>query len=178
MAYFYLVSSLPLLKLGEEPPVSSEEFFRSCDGVLSESDYADMRCILEGRLDDATSDFVQKWRDMDTQLRNMLARERAADRKLDPSPYIKSHNGYEIVMDQAAEQAMSMDNPLDRELFLDRTRWHQLDELALDDDFGAGAVFAFALKLKIVERWAAMDTDTGNLRVEKILEHYMETVEI
>ena len=42
-----------------------------------------------------------------------------------------------------------------------RLRWTLLDELALSPPFGFQAVLAYALKLRLAEKWAAMDGAEG-----------------
>jgi hypothetical protein len=59
---------------------------------------------------------------------------------------------------------MELDDPLDRELALDRLRWTLLDELAVAAPFGLQAVLAYGLKLRLAEKWAAMD-ETEGLRI-------------
>jgi hypothetical protein len=50
---------------------------------------------------------------------------------------------------------------LERELVLDRHRWALLDEAASQAAFGVKAVFAYALKLRIVEKWSALSDAAG-----------------
>jgi len=61
----------------------------------------------------------------------------------------------------AAERAMGLDDPLERELLLDSLRWTLLEELAAFPPFGFQAVLAYALKLRLAEKWAAMDEAEG-----------------
>ena len=60
---------------------------------------------------------------------------------------------------------MDVEDPLERELALDRHRWALLDEMAAAPPFGVQAVFAYALKLRIVEKWAALSDEAEGLRV-------------
>jgi hypothetical protein len=56
---------------------------------------------------------------------------------------------------------MAAPDPLERELLLDRHRWALLDEAASQPAFGVQAVFAYALKLRIVEKWTALSERRG-----------------
>ena len=56
-----------------------------------------------------------------------------------------------------------------REQALDRCRWHVVEELALPDPFGLAAVLAFAIKLRIAERWAALNETVGERKVEDFI---------
>ncbi len=72
--------------------------------------------------------------------------------------------GYDARCESVAERAMELDDPLERELALDRLRWTLLDELAVSQAFGFQAVLAYGLKLRLAEKWAAMD-ETEGLRI-------------
>jgi hypothetical protein len=72
--------------------------------------------------------------------------------------------GYDARCVTVAERAMELDDPRDRELTLDRLRWALLDELAVAAPFGLQAVLAYGLKLRLAEKWAAMD-ETEGLRI-------------
>jgi hypothetical protein len=66
--------------------------------------------------------------------------------------------------------AFTRTNPLEQEAELDRARWSQADELALTAPFGFAGVFAFAIKLRIAERWAGLDDSAGQSKVEEFIE--------
>jgi hypothetical protein len=51
--------------------------------------------------------------------------------------------------------------PLERERALDRVRWNLLDELAGFDPFDSATALAYALKLRITERWHAVSDERG-----------------
>lgn len=177
MAYYYLVASLPPLELGKGVPFTPESFYESCYGVVSEDDYEDMRRVLDDKLSETVHPFLRDWYDRETQLRNALARERASKRKTDAAPFLRAHGGWEAQAEKAATQAMSMENPLERERHLDRFRWDTLDEMALDPPFGAGVVFAFLLKLQIAVRWVGMTEERGGERAESTLKDYTKRAE-
>ena len=40
MAYYYLLSSLPMLKAHDDMPLSYDEFLAACRGALTDSKYA------------------------------------------------------------------------------------------------------------------------------------------
>ncbi len=69
-----------------------------------------------------------------------------------------------------AARAMALDDPLERELLLDRHRWELLDAVAAFPAFGVQAVFAYALKLRLVEKWSAMSEDAGLAVAREIVE--------
>lgn len=60
-----------------------------------------------------------------------------------------------------AKSAFEMDNPLDAELTLDRARWGILDELVGVNLFGPNTIYAYLLKLQLLERKQRIDAAKG-----------------
>jgi len=56
---------------------------------------------------------------------------------------------------------------------IDNLRWEVLDEMTTFSYFSAEAVFAFFIKLTIVERWMALDPETGIEKRDRLLEELM-----
>lgn len=163
--YTYLVASLPTLVLGEAPPFRGEEFLFRLQGVLDEEERAQAAAILEGR-PVSGSPFADAWQARETQLRNAVARARAAARTLELRGSMRPHEGFDVGIAQMVTDAFGRSDPLERELELDRCRWHTADDLARSEIFGLAPVLAFAAKLRIAERWSAMTDEAGRERVE------------
>lgn len=53
---------------------------------------------------------------------------------------------------------------------IDDLRWEMLDEMTIASHFRAETVFAFFIKLTIVERWLALDPISGKERLERLLD--------
>ena len=164
MEYVYLVASLPTLELTTAPRIPAAELLRSSSGVLRPDHWEDLRAVLEDRPHDVRAAELAPYLDADTQLRNAVARLRAAraGAAYDAGPHPVA--GYDARCASVAERAMELDDPLERELALDRLRWTLLDELAVSQAFGFQAVLAYGLKLRLAEKWAAMD-ETEGLRI-------------
>ena len=161
MEYVYLVASLPTLALTAAPRISSDSLLASSAGVLRPDHWEDLRAIVEDRPQDVRGSELRPYRDADTQLRDALARIRAARAGAAYDPGAHAYGGYDVRCVDAAERALELDDPLERELLLDGLRWTLLGELALSPPFGFQAVLAYALKLRLAEKWAAMDEAEG-----------------
>lgn len=161
MEYVYLVASLPTLALTAAPRMSSDALLASSAGVLRADHLEDLRAIVEDRPQDVRASELKPYWDADTQLRDALARIRAA--RAGASYDVRSHpfGGFDARCVSAAERAWELDGPLERELLLDGLRWTLLGELAASPPFGFQAVLAYALKLRLAEKWAAMDEAEG-----------------
>lgn len=173
-AYPYLVASLPTLSLEAPPPFTPEEFRFQCQGVLSGADLAELDLVLAGRAEQGRTAFARAWAAADAQIRNAVARTRAAKLGVEAKEYLRAHPGYVVWLDREVAAALSRANPQVRELELDAARWTFVDNLARADAFGLPAVLAFAVKLMLVSRWATMDETVGRERLEELVDQLEE----
>ncbi|MCX7886942.1 MAG: DUF2764 domain-containing protein [Verrucomicrobiae bacterium] len=160
MNYYYVIASLPMLFFGEPPPFSAAEWRRQLRGVLSDEDLAQVEAFLDQRPLPGNR-FYEQWQLRIIQLQNAIARARAARLGVEVHPYLKEHPGFDVAIQNAVTHAFTKDNPLEREMELDRCRWQIADELARPHPFGIERLFAFALQLRIAERWAALREEAG-----------------
>ena len=170
MAYPYLVASLPSLALDQDAPWSPEEFYHYCENLLSPSDLRDLRRIVDDKPNAVADPAVRRWLSIETQLRNALARVRAARAGVDAAPYQRPYTGFDVRTERAAVEAMGAADPLERELILDKHRWQLLEEMVGLDSFGAAAVFSYALRLRIAQKWQSLTEEKGRAVVEGIVE--------
>jgi hypothetical protein len=104
------------------------------------------------------SDFINCWRNWERTLRLNLARHRAAR--------IKREGGveapeYPADAAAAAKAAVSMDSPLEAELFLDKARWDAIEAFQGLNYFGRNTIYAYLLKLLLMERRSLLKTEEG-----------------
>jgi hypothetical protein len=161
MEYVYLVTSLPQLELANAPPFTSAELLFSCGGVLRQDHWEDLRAIAEERPRDVRTSEARRLVGAETQLRHALARIRAQRAGVEYAAPAQRRAAFDTRADEAAARAMAVDDPLAREMLLDRHRWAFLDEAARQPAFGVQAVFAYAFKLRLVEKWAALSDQRG-----------------
>jgi hypothetical protein len=166
MNHWYLVSSLPYLRFGEKPSTSRAAFLTACAGWLAEADVAVLQAVFENRCP-PDSDIARQWWTGEVELRNAVVRVRAKNRGVDAGRFIKPHDGFNVSIEKMVTDAFTRANPLEQEAELDRARWALADELALTAPFGFAGILAFAVKLRIAERWAAMDEAAGQANVEE-----------
>jgi hypothetical protein len=169
LKYYYLVASLPSLVIGEPPPFDSASLSARFANVLSKEDVEELQRVVDGRVEDGASGFSKRWTDTETQIRNAIVRIRAAKYTMEPGQSLRSHAGYDMSIEKNVVDAYAKANPLERELALDYFRWGRLDDLTRDDPFGFGAVLAFAVRLKMAERWAGLTEQEGLRRVDEIV---------
>jgi hypothetical protein len=170
VSHYYLVASLPTLVMGEPPPATGDDLLVRWANLLTEAELRELALAFGGRVAEGQSDFSKRWTQLETQLRNAVARVRSGKLSLEPREYLKEHTGYDTYIEKAVTDAYARPNPLERELSLDHHRWQLLDELILADRFGFPSLVAFAIKLGIAARWAAMKDEAGQARLDQTLE--------
>ncbi len=168
MNHWYLVSSLPYLRFGEKPLTSRAAFLTACTGWLTDVDVAVLEAVLENSCP-PDRDIARQWWAGEVELRDAVVRVRAKNRGADAGRFIKPHDGFNVAIEKMVTDAFTRANPLEQEIEIDRARWVLADELALSAPFGFSGILAFAVKLRIAERWAKMDEKTGQDRVEELV---------
>lgn len=169
---WYLVSSLPYLRFGEKPPMSAETFRAACVGWLTDHELAQIDTMLENR-EPPSGPASSLW-NKEVQLRDAVVRVRAKNRGIDSSPFIKPHDGFSAAIEKMVTDAFTRPDPLEQQMELDRARWTLAEELAVFQPFSFLAVLAFAVKVRIAERWAGLDETVGKENVEQFIEAALE----
>lgn len=176
MTFYYLIASLPALSLGAPPPMTVagllEDVRRLADPVTAD----ELAALVTGDGSSAYSALAARWRAAQTQLANALARTRAAQLDVDPAAHLRPHEGFSTYIEMAVLDAYAKPHPLERELSLDRFRWSLLDEWAREQPFGLEALLAYGLKLKLVERWAALTDEAGRTRLAETVKTVREAL--
>lgn len=168
MNCYYVVASLPTLALGEPPPFPSEEVSKRLANVLDPEQLMEVELFAAGREAESGHPLAAQWSEAETQIRNACAKIRAAARAVEPQRFLRPQQGHAVWLERTVTDAFSRPNPLEREMALDRCRWKVLDELTAEEPFAFDAVLAWILKLRMVERWAALREDVGRERFEHV----------
>ncbi|MBR1589203.1 MAG: DUF2764 family protein [Kiritimatiellae bacterium] len=171
MAADYLVSSLQPLALDGPPPCTAEQFLGLCRSQLPAADVAALEWLVKSEsgqdaaLGKAPSGhrILARWRDLDAQLRNAAAAERARLRRQDAAKWLRPVEGCSLYWANRAAAAFQEKDPARRERLLDQVRWDAAGELTPPAaPLSLAAVFTYAIRLGIVLRRAARDTAAGN----------------
>jgi hypothetical protein len=169
MAYYSLVASLQTLNIGDEPPFTTEEYIKNCAQWVSEREEQILRRVLLAPPDIATCPLCQAWPNIETQLRNAAARQRAQKLGIDASEFIQPHDGFSGTIEALVSDAFTHSDPIELEQALDRARWQLAEELVGEDPFSFGKVLAYGIQLKIAERWNRMDPSLGKEKLEAVI---------
>ncbi|GHU17233.1 hypothetical protein FACS1894163_07880 [Spirochaetia bacterium] len=170
MAYYYLVAQLPSLSYGQAAPMGSKAFIDLCKTALTSEDSSLLDyCTLDpwalapgigaaSAAESAAPEFFAKWYAWERTLRLNLARYRASRVKRDAPADVSD---YPADAAAAAKAASAMDSPLEAEIFLDEARWQAIEAFQGLDYFDRNTVYAYLLKLLLIERRSAFRADEG-----------------
>jgi hypothetical protein len=178
--YYFLIAQLPYLSYGPALPISLPEFKELCGEHLSKEHFAMLKhCVFgipEGNAEfkSSNSAFIDGWRKRERALMFALARVRAERLKIAGAQTVFLAENLDIDTENQAKSAAAMDNPLEAELFLDKGRWDAVESLLKTTYFGVNAVYAYMLKLLLIERRAAFRTEEGFAEYKALYASIME----
>ena len=161
MAADYLIASFPALSLDGPAPLSMERFLAACREQLG----AKTAASIEAALACAPSNHpvAERWRDLETQLRNASAAERARLAGQDPAKWRRPAEGCALYWTNRITAAFQEKDPAKRERMLDQVRWDAAGELTpAASPLSTAAAFTYAIRLAISIRRTALVTDAGN----------------
>ena len=168
---YYLVSQLPDISAAGEKsalPITEKYYRYLCSRFFDAKQIEILNKLsLEApKFPESTgSVFLDKWYDFERALRYALAQVRAQKMKKEAGSVPVSISA-DLV--QAARTAVGMDSPLSAEQFLYEFRLSVLNTLQPMDYFSADYVFAYGIRLMLLERIRKFDKEKGTDSYHKI----------
>ncbi len=175
-SYYYLIAQLPSLSYAQPAPMTSERLRELCGDLMSVQDAAVLnRCALDPEAAEAgpSSPLVEAWLAWERALRSALAKGRGQKLKRDPATLVEPPAD-ELDAIAVAKAALSMDSPLEAEFYLDRSRWEAVEKLQAGDYFDRDTVYAYMIKLLLLERKALFRVEEGFAEYKAIYASVME----
>jgi len=164
------MASLPMIELGDVPPLSMEEFRHRCIGVLDAAELSALDALLDDDCTDECDDeFVVAYRAHEIQMKNVSGRLRASAWGPEVRFTEKSFPGYDVAFAKMIQDAFAKSNPMEKEQDIDRARFWLVDSLAGVGEGTVKHVYAYAIKLKICERWARLSESAGDAAVLNVI---------
>ena len=156
MAADYLVSSLPALEFDAPAPLTLAQFDALCREQLGPDPFASLE---------------KAWSDLDAQMRNAAAEERARAKGLDPAQWRRPVDGCALHWQNRIHAAFAVKDPAERDRLLDKVRWDAAGEMTPPaSPLSRGAAFTYRLRLEIVVRRQMLSAEAGNAVLDTILE--------
>lgn len=169
--YVYLLATLPGFGLDDPPPMGVADLCDRCRPLVPEevvAALADPEAAAEGT--GPVAEVARRWRDGERQLRNAVARRRAARWNVPPDAWLRPHAGFRVDVEDEVARAFETPSPRVQARVLDALRWRLLDDLAREDAQGLPALFAYARRLDLAEAWARRTPAAGRAALGRALE--------
>ncbi|MDR2942200.1 MAG: DUF2764 domain-containing protein [Treponema sp.] len=168
------MAQLPFLIYEQKPPMPSAVFKALAETQLNEEDAAFLNCLsldpdpdgktLPSYAEPAPSTgcvFIDNWREWERSLRLNLAKNRAIKLKRDNLSALEPPF-YPVDAVTSALKSVNADiSPLEGETLIDKARWNAIDTFAGNDYFDRNSVFAYFLKLMLIERRVSFNAERG-----------------
>ena len=138
--------------------------------------------------------FVERWYAFNLDLNNFLTAITARRYNLDVKPLIVGDNevakalrtsnsrdfGLTGVMDGFEEvmRISEIDNLVERERKLDVLKWEWMEENSFFDYFTVEKLFAFLVKIQIIERWITLDAEAGGEMLRGMIQQLKDEVKV
>ena len=190
--YYFLTAQLPYLTYGQTAPLALSRFRELCRENLTAEDLALLElCSLDpdpvqadlpqdGRgasyaelPPETSSPFINKWRAWERALRLHLARLRGQQLRRDAG--LADPPDMFVDAQAAARAACAMESPLEAEIYLDKARWDAIEEFQGMAYFHRDNIFAYLLKLLLLERRASLKTEEGFMEYQSLYASIMES---
>lgn len=136
MSVDYIVSSLPALQFDAPAPIEWEKFVEACGGKVPE---------------------CNKWRDLETQLRNAVAEARGG------AKYARPAAGCSLYWRGRIAACFQEKDVAQRDRLLDKVWWDAAEELTPPaSPLGRGALATYAVRLRIAIKRSAISAERGS----------------
>lgn len=170
--YYYLICSLPFIKLEEAPSINSGEFRRLCEEQVSAKDLQLLDAVSLVPLKDnpfAADSSAFQWLALDKNLRKRMAVYRAGRKSENTTRAVPKGDDFSD-LDRGIQEAYAKPNPAEREKHLDSIRWQWLDELEFGHYFDVNKLFIYKLRLLIHEKWQCRNNELGYENFDRIVD--------
>jgi hypothetical protein len=161
------MAQLPFLIYEQKPPMSSTAFRALAESSLTEDDAALFACLSiapDNITESAPSTgcgFIDDWKEWKRVFSLNLAKYRAVRIKRENALMTEPPVYPQTAAAAAAKAVTGESSPLEAEILIDKARWSAIDNLAGIDYFGINNVYAYFLKLLLLERRQAFNAEIG-----------------
>ncbi|MCL2800196.1 MAG: DUF2764 family protein [Treponema sp.] len=171
------MAQLPCLIHEQKKPMSSADFKELARSQMSKKDasFLDQLSLNETSFKKTGCSFIDKWNNWENSLRLSLAKQRAVKLKREND----QPSGAPVFMDAAAAASKAIDetSPLDGEEVIDKARWYAIDSFTWNDFFNRNNVYAYYLKLLLLERCEAFNAEKGFAEYKSLYASIVESAQ-
>ncbi len=168
-SYYYLLSSLPMLRSDGEIPFEYDTFLSMCKSAVSSSKYA----ILENlTLSSAEGPLLSEW----SKFYTIFKQELTAQRNQRLGRQVSLSYQKDETTSKTIAAAMNHKNPLEAEKVLLALQFEILDGLIGTHYFDDYALMGYALKLKLLERKNIFNQKSGKQELNRIVKGLQQQI--
>lgn len=168
-SYYFLMSSLPMLKSDGMMPITYSKFFSYCKDAVSQSTYDRLENLT---LDSTEGRLIKEWSMFYSFFKEQLNYQRSKKLNIPAAqPFDEDVEVTKIII-----SAVNDDNPLNAEETLMAALFDKLDSLIGIHTFDDYALFGYALKLKLLERKTVFDDKTGKAEFNRLVKGLEEQI--
>ena len=168
-SYYFLMSSLPMLKSDGALPITYEKFLSYCKDTVSASTYEKLKNLT---LDSTEGHLIKEWSAFYSFFKAQLNFQRC--RKLNMPANQPFDEDFEVT--KIISSAVNDENPLNAEKTLMAALFDKLDSLIGIHTFDDHALFGYALKLKLLERKTVFNYKTGKAEFDRLVKELEEQI--
>jgi len=176
-SYYYFIAQLPYLIYEQKPPMSSNHFKALAEDLLEDDDLKVMEYLSFNDVFSVkgNSAFVNNWKEWERALKINLAKERAL--KLKREVPVTDIPFFPQEAAVTAVKAVDEKSPLDGEILLDKARWNAIDAITGGDYFSVNNVYAYYLKLLLLERRQSFNAEKGFAEYKTLYASILESAQ-
>ncbi len=167
--YYYFISSLPMLKMEEDPPFSYQEFLEKAKGLMKGKDYAEILSCSSSAEGEPHSTLMKKWKDYKVLVESTLVDQRARKLGLDDSRYKLKGKADGVLSDRIQKIVNELD-PLQGEREVLSIYFDFLSSIPLQDPFSVETLMIYALKLELLERSRSFSQERGKNEFDRLFQ--------
>ena len=168
-SYYYLISSLPMLKAQGAPPMDYAAFLAVCKTAVGSGVYQTLETLT---VESDKGPLLSEWAVFYKALSRELTYQRSV--KLGRPCPIPADRDAAVV--QTVTAAVNAENPLDGERLLLELEFRRLDDMVGLHNFDDHALYGYAMKLRLLERQQGFRYETGKRAFDGLMANIRQQV--
>ena len=163
--YYYFASTLPMLVMGRETPISYEDFMTAAERQLSKRDYQSLRSLSFQSSEAPSTRIAKEWKEYRDRIESLIVSERAS--LLGFEGYGEGESADKALRDRIHSIVTELD-PLEAEKAVLSLYFDFLSSREGGSPFSTEALMIYALKLQLMERAAAFSEEKGQAEFDRL----------
>ncbi len=166
--YYYLVPTLPMLRMDMSDYMTFDEFLARCKGLVSEGDYKTLSNATLSGGEVKGNRFLAEFSHFRSMVEKELAAQRAARLSIQDERYVNKGDKESRITEEI-RKAVACESPLEAEKIILQLYWDYLEtHVSSGHYFDLTFLISYALRLQILSRQSQFTTEKGNEEFSKV----------